>query len=197
MHEHQPQCNLSSIEHSNRLFEFAFSLNSVHQVSTIHILHDKMQPLLYIHITDSNRTDKVICILVYTKQTVAKNIQFIKITTNSIFERKVVMIKLKILIIESYTNIFNALWWALWWKVAFYSYKLTGVWKQEWRFTKKGQLPYDRTFRSVNAASMSSSCMMTSFLRTLMAYTSLVLFISASITCTHNMGLFTLLHTIS
>jgi len=60
----------------------------------------------------------------------------------------------------------------------------TMVWKQEWRATRKGGRPcIARTRFSIIVQSTSSSWIITSFLRILIAYSSSVPFRSASITC--------------
>lgn len=64
------------------------------------------------------------------------------------------------------------------------TYLLTIVWKQEWSWTKNGGL-FDRasTRFSTMVHSTSSSCMMMSFFKIFIAYSSSVPFLSANITC--------------
>ena len=60
---------------------------------------------------------------------------------------------------------------------------LTTVWKQEWRWTRKGGFPESaKTLFSIMVHSTSSSWMMTSFLRILIANNSEVPFRSANMT---------------
>lgn len=65
----------------------------------------------------------------------------------------------------------------------------TTVWKQEWSCVRKGGLSlWANTLFSTIVHSTSSSWITTSFFRILMAYSSSVDFISASITCRHREG---------
>ena len=71
---------------------------------------------------------------------------------------------------------YNCIW-------SYYVWSLTTVWKHEWRWTRKGGFP-DRasTLFSTMVHSTSSSWMIMSFLRILIAYNSSEPFLSANIT---------------